>query len=186
MWIVTICTVKNWKKSQHYLYPNPPVNVTPEHTTAIILSVGQVQRATSPCVLWSEKLTAYILRNSMHSSTTLVLMYIKPRHVIWNGDFGLLRIKSRDVTPWGLVDKTQTIWRNLLPPSSGCKSSFLLTLKMEMLGSTKMFVPMCKTPPYHIPWTHNLNTFYTANTDFACILLAFRVAQHDSLAEMGP
>ena len=69
---------------------------------------------------------------------------------------------------------TQIIWRNLLPPSSGYESSFLLTLKMEVPGSAKMLVP------HHIPWAHNLNTFYTENTDFICILLAFRVAQHDS------
>ena len=80
----------------------------------------------------------------------------------------------------------QTFWRNLLAPSSRYKSSFLLTLKMEMPGSTKMLVPVCQTPPHHIPWTHNLNTFYTENTDFACILLAFIAAQHDSLAEIGP
>jgi len=35
----------------------------------------------------------------MRSSTTLVLMYIKPGHVICNGDFSLLRIMSWDVTP---------------------------------------------------------------------------------------
>jgi len=40
------------------------------------------------------------LRNLMCSSATLVLMYIKPTHVIHNGDFSLLRIKSQDVTPW--------------------------------------------------------------------------------------
>ena len=34
----------------------------------------------------------------MCSSTTLVLIYIKPRHVIGNG-FRLLRIKSWDVIP---------------------------------------------------------------------------------------
>ena len=31
--------------------------------------------------------------------TTLLLVYITPRHVICNGDFSLLRIKSWDVTP---------------------------------------------------------------------------------------
>ena len=35
----------------------------------------------------------------MYSSMTLVLMGVKCRHVICNGDFGLLRIKSQDVTP---------------------------------------------------------------------------------------
>jgi len=35
----------------------------------------------------------------MRSSMTLVLMYIKPRHVINNGDFSLLRMKLRDVIP---------------------------------------------------------------------------------------
>ena len=49
-----------------------------------------------------------------------------------------------------------------------------------MPGSTSMLVPMCQTPPHHIPWPHKLNTFYTENTDFICIFLAFRVAQHDS------
>jgi len=33
---------------------------------------------TSPCVLWSEKLTVYLWRNLMQGSMTLVLMYIKP------------------------------------------------------------------------------------------------------------
>ena len=41
----------------------------------------------------------------MCSSMTLMLMYVKPRHVICNGDFILLRVNSRDVTTWGLVDK---------------------------------------------------------------------------------
>jgi len=49
-------------------------------------------------VLCEVKLTTYLLKNSMHSSI-LVLMFIKPRHVICNGDFSLLRIKSQDVTP---------------------------------------------------------------------------------------
>ena len=31
-------------------------------------------------------LTAYMMRNLMRSSVTLVLMYIKPRHVICNGN----------------------------------------------------------------------------------------------------
>jgi len=31
------------------------------------------------------------------------------------------------------------------------ESSFLLSLKMEMPGSTKMLVPVCQTPPRHIP-----------------------------------
>ena len=154
------------------------MNVTHGHTTA--RNSGQVPRGTSQCVLWSEKLTAYLLRNSMCSSTMLVLMYIKPRHVVHNGDWSLLRIKSRDVTPCGLVDRLKQFGRTCCPPSSGYKSSFLLSLMMEMPGSTRMLVPMCQTRPHHIPWTHNLNTFYTENTDFLCILLAFRVAQHDS------
>ena len=48
-------------------------------------------------------------------------------------------------------DTIPRIWRNLLPPSSGYKSYFPLSLKMEMPGSTKMLVPMCQTPPHHIP-----------------------------------
>ena len=69
--------------------------MTHEHTTAI--DYGQVQKGAS-CVLRSEKRTAYLLRNLMLSSTKLMLIYIKPRHVICNGDFSLLRIESRDVT----------------------------------------------------------------------------------------
>ena len=159
--------------------------MTPKHTTAI----------NSQCwtgwgghhhVLGSKKLTAYLLRNSMRGSTTLVLMYIKPRHVICNGDFSLLRIKPQDVIPWGLVDRPKQFGGTCCSSSSWYKSSFLLTLKMDMPLSTNMFVPVCQTPTHHIPWTHNLNTFYTENTDFAHILLAIRVAQHDSLAEIGP
>ena len=52
------------RRCQHYFYPNPPVHVTPEHTTAI----------NSQCWTGSEgghhhvvcevrKLTAYLLRN---------------------------------------------------------------------------------------------------------------------------
>jgi len=112
----------------------------------------------------------------MHSSMTLAVMYTKPSH----GDFSLLRIKSRDVTPWGLVDRPKQFGGTCYPSSSGYESSFLLTLKMEVPGCTKMLVPMCQTQPLHIPWTHNLNIFYTEITDVICIALAFRVAQHDS------
>jgi len=67
------------------IYTHPPVNVIPEHTTAIYSqcwtgSEGDTHththHITSHCVLWSEKLTAYLLRNSIRSCTTLVLMYI--------------------------------------------------------------------------------------------------------------
>ena len=135
---------------------------------------------TSPYVLWSEKLTAYLLRNLMCSSMTLVLMYIKPRYVICNWDFSLLRIKSQDVIPWCLVDRPKQFGGTCCPPLQSMRVFYQLILKMEMPGSTKMFIPMCQTPPHHIPRTHNLNIFYTENTDFTCILLAFRVAQHDS------
>jgi len=91
----------------------------------------------------------------------------------------LLRIKSRDVTPWGLVDRPKQFGGTCYLPLQGM-SSFPVTLKMEMPGSTKLLVAMCQTPPHHILWTQNRNTFYTENTNFTCILLAFRVAQHDS------
>ena len=128
---------------------------------------------TSLCVSWSEELTAYLLRNSMRSLMTLVLMYIKPRHVIGNGNFSLLRIRSRDVTPWGLVERPKEFGGTCCP-SSGYESSFLRTLKVEMPASTKMLVPTCQTPPHHVPWIHNLNTFYAENRDFTYILLVFR------------
>jgi len=73
---------------------------------------------TSPCVLWSEKLAVYLLRNSMHSSMTLVLMFIKPWHVIY---FSLLTIKSRDVTPWGLVDRPKQFGGTCCPPLQGMR-----------------------------------------------------------------
>jgi len=131
------------------------------------------------CYVRWETYTAYLLGNLMCSSATLLLMYIKPRHVICNGDFSLFRIKSQDVTSWGLVDKSEQFGGTCCPPLSGYEGPFFPTLKMEMPGSTKMLVPVCQTPPHHIPWTHNLNTVYAENTDFTCILLASRVAQHD-------
>jgi len=57
----------------------------------------------------------------MRSSMTLVLMYIKPRHVICNGDFSLLRIKSQDVTPWGLADRTKQFGGTCCPTLQGTR-----------------------------------------------------------------
>jgi len=78
---------------------------------------------------------------------------------LWNGDFSLLRINSWDVSPWGSVDRPKEFGGTCCPP-----------LRVEKFFPSKpeagnarfhQVVPMCQTPPHHIPWTHNLNTFYT-------------------------
>jgi len=51
----------------------------------------------------------------MRSLTSLVLMYIKPRHVICKGDFRLLRIKLRDMTPRVLVGRPKQCGGNFCP-----------------------------------------------------------------------
>ncbi len=154
--------------------------MTPEHTTAINSQCWTGSEGRHHYVFREVRnlLNEYLLRNSMRSST-LVLMYIKPRHMICNGDFSLLRIKSWDITPWGLVDR----------PNSLEESAALVFRVWEFFPSNhedgnarfhQLLLPKCQTPPHHIPWTHNLNIIYTKNTDFTCIFLAFRVVQHDS------
>ena len=82
------------------------VNVTLEHTPAI----------NSQCWTGSDGGHHHVfceVRSLQHTFWGIwctvqrhpVLMYIKPGHVICNGDLSLLRIKSQDVTPWGLVDR---------------------------------------------------------------------------------
>ena len=57
----------------------------------------------------------------MHSLMTLALRYIKPRHVICNGDFSLLRIKSGDVTPCSLVDRPKKFGGTCFPLLQGTR-----------------------------------------------------------------
>jgi len=141
---------------------------------------------TSPCVLRSEKTTAYHLRNSLCSLMILMLVYIKPRHMICNGDFSLLRVKSWDVTPWGLVDKPKQFGGTCCPPLFRIQHFFLSNPEDENAKFHQdVGTYVSDTTSHHIPWTHNLNTFYTENTDFTCIVLAFRGVQHDSSSWNG-
>src|SRR5215510_8056209 len=99
----------------------------------------------------------------MRNSTTLVLMYVKPRHVIRNGDFSLLGIKSWDVTPCGLVGRPKQFQGTCYPlvrvqeffpsnPEDGNASfhQYIGTYVSDTTASHTM-------NPY-------LNTFYAENT----------------------
>jgi len=57
----------------------------------------------------------------MCSSMALVLMYIKPRHMICNEDFSLSRIKSGDVTPCSLVDRPKKFGGTCFPLLQGTR-----------------------------------------------------------------
>jgi len=152
--------------------------MTPEHTTDI----------NSEC--WTDSKGAhhymfYKVRKLLHTFEEFVAVWrpwcscIKYRHVICNGDFSWLRIKSRDVTPWGLVDGPKQFGGTCCLPVQGMRVLSFWTWRWKCQVPPRCWY-LCQTPLHHIPWTHNINTFYTENTDFTCILSAFRIAQHDS------